>query len=84
MGLLGTCHNMLPSCAHPLKLAMQSCEKSNHLIQTNYGQNNPVFNGLALAVKSNAVFLFSKHVVFIVDLLVVRRDQILDRCGRYK
>ena len=36
MGLLGTCHNILPNCLHQLKLEMQACEKSDHLIQTNH------------------------------------------------
>ena len=68
MELLGTYYNMLPSCSHQLKWARLQEVHSSNPHQPCSEVNNTVCDGMALVVKSNAVFQFSKHVVFIVGL----------------
>ena len=68
MELLGTCHNILPSCSHQLKWARLQEVHSSDPHQPCSEMNNTVCDGVALLVKRNAVFQFSKHVVFIVGL----------------
>ena len=69
MELLGTYHNMLPSCSCQLKWARLHEVHSSDPHQPCSEVNNAVCDGLAqLVVKRSAVFQFSKHVVFIVGL----------------